>query len=102
MSVGSEVRKRRKAQGLTQEQLAEKSGLTFSYLSTVETDKRDPSVSTLIALAHALGARPGDLLEDAPETSPHAKDIASLYEAAPRDVQEGVFLILRAYAPRKG
>jgi transcriptional regulator with XRE-family HTH domain len=98
MSLGAEVRKRRKAQRLTLEQLAEKTGLTPHYLSTVETDKRDPSVSTLLSLAQGLGVPPGDLLGPTFAASTQAQDVARLFDAAPREVQEGVFLILRAVA----
>jgi transcriptional regulator with XRE-family HTH domain len=98
MSLGAEVRRRRKAQKLTLEKLAEKAGLTPHYLSTVETGKRDPSVSTLLALARGLGVPPGDLLVAAQDISPQAHTIARLFEGAPPEVQEGVFLILRACA----
>jgi transcriptional regulator with XRE-family HTH domain len=98
MSFGAEVRRRRKAQKLTLEKLAERAGLTPHYLSTVETGKRDPSVSTLLSLARGLGVPPGDLLEGSGDVSPQAHNVARLYEAAPPEVQEGVFLILRAYA----
>ena len=101
MSLGAEVRRRREAQRLTLEKLAERTGLTPHYLSTIETGKRDPSVSTLLSLANGLGVAPGDLLERLPDVSPQAQNIARLYEAAPPDVQEGVFLILRACAPAR-
>lgn len=98
MSLGAEVRKRRKAQKLTLEGLAERAGLTPHYLSTVETDKRDPSVSTLLSLAKGLGVPPGDLLEARVNISPQGQTVARLFEAAPAEVQQGVFIILRACA----
>jgi transcriptional regulator with XRE-family HTH domain len=98
MSFGAEVRRRRKAQGLTLEQLAERSGLTFSYLSTVETGKRDPSLSTMRALATALGVALGDLLEPAVDISDQAQTVARLFKVAPPEVQHGVLLILGACA----
>ena len=96
MSFGSELRKRRKSQGLTLEQLAEKSGMTFSYLSTVENNKRDPSLSTMQALASALGVPVGLLLEPAVDISAQAEKVARLFERAPPGVQHGVLMILGA------
>src|SRR5580658_8814972 len=98
MMLGSEVRRRRKAQKITLEQLAERTGLTPHYLSTIETGKRNPSVTTLLSLARGLGVPPGDLLGPAVAVSSQAQDVARLFDAAPPDVREGVFLILRAVA----
>jgi transcriptional regulator with XRE-family HTH domain len=84
--------------GLTLEQLAERSSLTFSYLSTVETDKRDPSLSTMRALASALGVPLGDLVEPVANISGQAQTVARLFEVAPPEVQHGVLLILGACA----
>jgi transcriptional regulator with XRE-family HTH domain len=97
MSLGAEVRKRRTAQKLTLEGLSERSGLTPHYLSTLETGKRDPSVSTLLKLARALGVPPGDLLEAPRAVSSHALTVGRLFDAAPSEVQQGVFMILRAW-----
>jgi transcriptional regulator with XRE-family HTH domain len=96
MSLGDEVRKQRHAQKLTLENLSERSGLTPHYLSTLETGKRDPSVSTLLKLAKALGVPPGDLLEAPRAVSSHALTVGRLFDAAPAEVQQGVFMILRA------
>jgi len=45
----------RKAAGLTQEQLAERSGLSQQYISRLEGGHRNPTVVTLHELAEALG-----------------------------------------------
>jgi transcriptional regulator with XRE-family HTH domain len=62
VALGTEVRRRRKARGWTLEVLAEKADLTPHYLSTLETGRRDPSVSTVQQLAKAFGCAPGELL----------------------------------------
>jgi transcriptional regulator with XRE-family HTH domain len=58
MDFGKEVRRRREALGLTLEELAERAGLTPNYVGTVETGKRDPSLSTVLALAKGLRVPP--------------------------------------------
>jgi transcriptional regulator with XRE-family HTH domain len=49
--------------GLSQEQLADRSGLHRTYIGGLERGQRNPTVITLLALAKGLGRSPGDLLE---------------------------------------
>ena len=49
--------------GLTQEQVAERSGVQAGEVSRIETGKRDPKVSTVERLAKAVEVKPGQLLE---------------------------------------
>lgn len=60
---GGRVRAAREAQGLTQEQVAERSGVHATEVSRIEAGKRDPKVSTLLRLAAALETSPGSLLD---------------------------------------
>ncbi len=53
--VGARVRQLRTERGLTQPQLARRTGLNVGYLSQVETDKASPSLETLAAIADAVG-----------------------------------------------
>jgi transcriptional regulator with XRE-family HTH domain len=53
----------RERHGMTQEQLAEKSGVGRSHLARLETGRQDPTLSTLEKLAKALGVKVGRLLE---------------------------------------
>ncbi|MGN6690550.1 MAG: helix-turn-helix domain-containing protein [Sphingopyxis sp.] len=60
--VGKNVERLRRAQGLTQEQLAEKSGFSQQYISGLENGQRNPTVVTLYEIATALSATPIDLI----------------------------------------
>ncbi len=60
--VGSNVRRVRLTKGLTQEQLAERSGFTQHYLSGLEQGKRNPTVVTVWEIAQALGVGHLELL----------------------------------------
>ena len=55
--------------GLTQADLAEKSGVPRPNLSRIETDKKDVSLQTLRLLAFALGVTPGTLADGIPPDS---------------------------------
>lgn len=68
-TVGSELRKQRKAQKLSQEQLAELANLHPTYVSEIERGKVNASIYTFYQLAVALRTDLGELLGSAPSTS---------------------------------
>jgi transcriptional regulator with XRE-family HTH domain len=60
---GERVRELRIKKGLSQEQLAEISGLHRTYISSLELGKRNVSLINIFALAKALGVTPDKLLK---------------------------------------
>jgi transcriptional regulator with XRE-family HTH domain len=56
--VGNELRKARRAAGLTQEQLASKARLHPTYIGLLERDKRSPSLDVFLRLCVALEVSP--------------------------------------------
>lgn len=62
--VGQNLRRLRKAAGLSQEELAHRAGIDRTYVSGVERGIRNPTVLILQDLANVLGAKPADLLHD--------------------------------------
>lgn len=61
--LGVNLRSARKKLGLSQEQVAERSGVHATEVSRIEAGKRDPRVTTVERLARAVEVRPGELLE---------------------------------------
>jgi len=57
------VRVWREHRGMSQKRLAEASGLSTSYLSQVESGKREPSPEALAAIAKELGLDPDELVD---------------------------------------
>lgn len=53
--VGGNAARIRREKGMTQEQLAELSGLSQQYLSGLERGRRNPTIVTIYELANALG-----------------------------------------------
>jgi transcriptional regulator with XRE-family HTH domain len=53
--VGRNVARLRREKGLTQEDVAARSGFSQQYLSSLERGRRNPTVITLYELAQALG-----------------------------------------------
>lgn len=101
MSFGDEVRRRREALGWTLEQLAERSKLSPNYIGTVENGRRDPSLSTVLALAKGLRVPAGELLGPVKDLSPTAYDLGRTYDASPEDVQDLVVRLLRVTNRRR-
>lgn len=62
-NLGSNLKAARTKLGLTQEQVAERSGVHATEVSRIEAGKRDPQVSTVEKLAAAVDLPPGQLLE---------------------------------------
>lgn len=60
--VGRNAARIRKERGLTQEQLAERSGLSQQYLSGLEQGRRNPTIVTIYELAEALEVSHLDLV----------------------------------------
>ncbi len=63
---GARVRQLRQAQQLSQEQVAERSGLHRNYIGGIERGERNVSLDSIIKLAHGLGVHPADLFGPQP------------------------------------
>ncbi len=65
LQVGLNFRRIRLEKHLTQEQAAERTGVSQQYISGLERGQRNPTVLTLHELATPLGAKPQELLAPA-------------------------------------
>lgn len=62
-NLGKNLREARKRLDLTQEEVANRSGVQVAEVSRIEHGKRDPQVSTVEKLAAAVELSPGRLLD---------------------------------------
>ena len=60
--IGQQIRKYRKAHGLSQEQLAEQIGISVTHMSHIETGNTKLSLPVLVDLAKVLEVQTDDLL----------------------------------------
>lgn len=60
------LRSKRQALGITQEELAHRSGLHMTDVGRIERGERDPGVRTIVKLAEGLGVAPTELFTGMP------------------------------------
>jgi transcriptional regulator with XRE-family HTH domain len=62
VQLGRTVRKRRQALGLSQEGLAEKADLHWTYIGGIERGERNVGLVNIVKISRALGITPARLL----------------------------------------
>ena len=65
-SIGQRIRKYRKIRGLSQEQLAERIGISVTHMSHIETGNTKLSLPVFVDLANVLEVQTDDFLSDYP------------------------------------
>lgn len=55
MNIGEKIKRLRKKNGLTQEELADRCELTKGFISQIERDLTSPSIATLVDILESLG-----------------------------------------------
>jgi transcriptional regulator with XRE-family HTH domain len=76
--VGKNIRAARKATGLSQFQLAERSGLSADFIGKAERRTTSPSLESLKAIADALHLSLRDLFDGEAEASPSQEALIEL------------------------
>lgn len=62
LRLAKRMKRLRKKAGLTQEEVAEKTNLSVTFIGLLETGQRKPSLKTLQRIASAIGVKAKDLL----------------------------------------
>ena len=64
-ALSQRIKALRERAGLSQQEMADKCDLSLSMVAKLEQGRKtDPRTSTLLALADALGVKPGTVLDD--------------------------------------
>jgi len=83
-ALGRRIRAQRRSIKMTQEQLAEKTGVSLSFIGHIERGTRKASLDTLVSISNALCISPSILLQDSlivdvmntcSTTSPRQRDL---------------------------
>jgi transcriptional regulator with XRE-family HTH domain len=65
VELGSAIRSLRKARGISQEELAHRSQIDRSYMSSIERGTQNPGVMTLVQIAAGIGVSVAELAAEA-------------------------------------
>ena len=81
--LGRRVRQQRVMCGMTQEELAEKSGISCSFVGHIERGEKKFSIGTLVSLCNAMSVAPNYLLQDSlsPEVLNSSVDVGKQNKA---------------------
>lgn len=60
--IGIKLQAARRLKGLTQEQIANKVGITRNYYSQIERGERNPTTTVIVSIIEALGVELTDIL----------------------------------------
>lgn len=101
LSLGESLALARKAEGLTQGELAEEAGLSRATIANIESGGADPKLSTIAELAKALDISPAWLLmseEDMEVMGEIATsdDVSRLQEVLPKDLVDQISTMVRS------
>ena len=64
MELGEKIKELRNKQGLTQEELADRSELSKGFISQLERDLTSPSIATLVDILQCLGTNLNEFFSD--------------------------------------
>ena len=84
LDYGTAIERLRERRGLSREDLARGSGVSYSYLSEVERGLKRPSTDVLARLATALNMLPSDLLRYVEEVSAKGRGLFRKRSSRPR------------------
>lgn len=94
------IRQIRKAQKLSQQDLADKAGMSRSLLSEIETDTSPANTRRLQALADALGVTVSELFaEDA--AAGYIREIEALTARMSEEDRQAILRMARALSPQQ-
>jgi transcriptional regulator with XRE-family HTH domain len=72
-AFGWRLRELRERKGITQDQLAKRSGLQGSAIARLERGQHEPRLSTVLSLAHGLGVSPSELVANLADAAPEPR-----------------------------
>ena len=94
--LGERLKKARKGRGLTQEQLAERSGLSTRHIAKIEKGDVNPSFEVLSTLVKTLCVSFDAIFDPASEqVEAELQEIAGLYRACPEEGQKVILAVIR-------
>jgi len=91
--LSKNIRRYRELAGYSQEELAEKAGISLPFLGALERGEKWPSPSTLAGVAHGLGLNPHDLMKPEDTVS---QEITKITGKLVQDINSAVYQSVKA------
>ncbi len=98
--LGMRVRQQRVLCQLTQEQLAEKAGVSNSFIGHIERGEKKASVETVVALCNAMSISPSVLLQDSLSDAVIQSQLS--FNEENQQLMCGLMQVLREHSQRGG
>ena len=97
--IGKRIQVIRKSKGFTQQQFAEKIGLSTNYISDIERGKSSARLDKLVLIINTLGCTADDVFADVIESGYKVKSsrLSDLLEGLPKEEKEKAFAILEVF-----
>ena len=100
VKLGMRVRQQRAMNRLTQEQLAEKTGVSTSFIGHIERGEKKASMETIVALCNALSVSPSMLLQDSLSDEVMRSQLS--FDREKEDLVNGLMQLLREHGQKTG
>lgn len=97
--LGARVRQLRELNDWTQGELAERVGVSGSFIGHIERGEKKASVDTVVALCNALEVSPSVLLQDSLSDAVMQSQLS--FDAQSQDLMKGIMSVLREHTNRQ-
>ena len=98
VSIGKKIRYYRETKKWTQEDFAEKAGLSLTYVGMIERGEKVPKLETFINIANVLGVSADILLADVLNTGYQIKTslLSEKIDRLPAEQREKIYAVIDA------
>lgn len=95
--IGNKIYQLRRSINMTQQELAEKVGISVTFLSEIENGRKSMSVDTLIKLSKVLQVSLDTIVFGKDAEDDMQKDVVSMMSTLPLEYNESILVIAREF-----
>lgn len=95
--IGNKIYQLRRSINMTQQELAEKVGISVTFLSEIENGRKSMSVDTLIKLSKDLQVSLDTIVFGKDAEDDMQKDVVSMMSTLPLEYNESILVIAREF-----
>ncbi len=95
--LGNRIQKIRMSKKMTQEELAQSTGISTHYISDIERGLKKPTILTLIKIIDSLQSTPNEVLCDITNNDSPLNTLTQIFSELSSDDREFIINIVREY-----